>query len=66
VSKDRIDNAFAITHNIVVPEVQHSPALAGEIGVATLVTHTFPVLRTVGFDDQPRAEAKEVGRRAPP
>ena len=53
-------DAFAMTQNIVVPEGQYSPALAGEIGVAMFVARMLPMLRAVGFDDQPGADAKEV------
>ena len=43
----------------MAPEAQHRPALARD-QVAPLVAKFFSVLTTIGFDDHPSGDAKEV------
>jgi hypothetical protein len=46
--------------NVVIPKAKHCPAMPREIGVSACEATILTMLRTVRFDDQPGADAKEV------
>ena len=58
--KNCLQNPLAILNHLVVPEPNHLPTLALQIGVTNSVARTFCMLRAVGFNDQLSANAKKV------
>jgi hypothetical protein len=55
--------AFGVAQNVIVPETQHSEALALKVGVSCTVCSLArfePMLSTVDLDDNPGRIASEV------
>ena len=56
---DALRDTVQILQHLVVPEAQHTPAVAGHVGVAGGIGRA--VLGAVDLDDEPGCDAGEVG-----
>jgi hypothetical protein len=59
--KNRLEHAFGVGKDVVVPEPNDPPALSCEPFSAPLIRGVLAVLAPVGFDDEPVLGAGEVG-----
>ncbi len=57
---DRLQDAVAVLDDVVVPKAEQAPAQPPQPSIAQVMFTGACMLPTIGFDNQPRLDAREI------